>query len=248
LEALGQTDSGPAILVRFRWTNVHSDLREDFQRRLSPTNPKPKQACNGKCEPCIGTIEKSVSLRQYPKGAYVFDMTTDCTITARAARRTRHPLALRLQCRKEWVEGQGTLAEIAQKHGIPEYTLVAWYRRENWTPARNRWLEKQRSDYDAPVKASLVPPAPENSNSDSRVSKLQRLEAQLEALDNLIDNAKSADDWHKLSTAKHRLLENYYVLAGIPKPGSRRPAPERSKSPISDLRDLMISEPVPASG
>jgi hypothetical protein len=191
---------------------------------------------------------KSGHLAPIPQAGDVFAMTADCTAKATATRRTRHPLALRLQCRKEWVEGQGTLAEIAQKHNIPEYTLVSWYHRENWTPARNRWLDKQRSDYDAPVKASLVTPAPESSNSDSRVSKLQRLEAQLEALDNLIDNAKSADDWHKLSTAKHRLLENYYVLAGIPKPGSRRPAPDRPKPRLSDIRDLMISEAGPASG
>jgi transposase-like protein len=172
-------------------------------------------------------------------------MTTDCTPKAPATRRTRHPLALRLQCRKEWVEGQGTLAEIAQKHGIPELTLVAWYRRENWTPARNRWLEKQRSDYGAPVKPPVVPPVPVNSNSDSHVSKLQRLEAQLEALDNLLDNAKTDDDWHKLCTAKHRLLENYYVLAGIPKPGSRKPAPERPRGLVG-LR-LLVPERTPSA-
>jgi hypothetical protein len=52
--------------------------------------------------------------------------------------RTRHPLALRLQCRKEWVEGQGTLAQIAKRHCVPEQTLIAWYRRDNWTASRNR--------------------------------------------------------------------------------------------------------------
>jgi hypothetical protein len=62
-----------------------------------------------------------------------------------------------------------------------------------------------------------------NSTDDSRARKLERLETQLEALDNFLDGAKTADEWHKLSTAKHRLLENYYILAGIPKPGSRRP-------------------------
>jgi transposase-like protein len=141
--------------------------------------------------------------------------------------RTRHPLALRLQCRKEWVEGQGTLAEIAGKHNLPPQTLTAWYRRENWTAARNRWLEKQRSDNEAPAKPPAYAPNTGNSTADSRARKLERLEPQLEALDNLIDNAKTADEWHKLSTAKHRLLENFYVLAGIPKPGSRRPGRER---------------------
>src|SRR5262245_37180172 len=69
--------------------------------------------------------------------------------------RVRHPLALRLQCRKEWVEGQGTLAEIARKHGVPLHTLTAWYRRENWSEARERWYEKQLSDNQAATQPSL---------------------------------------------------------------------------------------------
>lgn len=142
---------------------------------------------------------------------------------ASATPRTRHPLALRLQARKEWTEGEGTLAEIAKKHSVPPQTLVAWYRRENWTAARSRWREKQLSDNETPAKPPTYAAKPENSTDDSRARKLQRLETQLEALDNFIDNAKTADEWHKLSTAKHRLLENYYILAGIPKPGSRRP-------------------------
>jgi hypothetical protein len=47
-------------------------------------------------------------------------MIPDCTATAPETLRTRHPLALRLQCRKEWVEGQGALAEIGQKHATPK--------------------------------------------------------------------------------------------------------------------------------
>jgi transposase-like protein len=149
---------------------------------------------------------------------------------APAQPRTRHPLALRLQCRKEWVEGQGTLAEIARKHSVPPQTVVAWYRREAWTAARNRWREKQLSDNGAPAKPPAYAPDTGNSTDDSRERKLHRLETQLDALDNFIDNAKKADEWHKFSTAKHRLLENYYILAGIPKPGSRRPGKERPQS------------------
>ena len=147
---------------------------------------------------------------------------------ASATRRIRHPLALRLQCRKEWTEGQGTLGEIAAKHNVPAQTLVAWYRREGWSAARNRWRDKQLSDNVAPVKPPATGLNPEIAPvSSTQGSKLVRLEAQLDALDNFIDNAKTADEWHKLSTAKHRLLENYYILAGIPKPGSLRRKPER---------------------
>jgi len=165
---------------------------------------------------------------------------------APATPRTRHPLALRLQCRKQWVEGQGTLSEIAGKHNVPPQTVVAWYRRENWTAARNRWLEKQLSDNEAPPKPPAYAATPRNPTGDSRERKLQRLETQIEALDNFLDNAKTADEWHKLSTAKHRLLENYYILAGIPKPGSRRPARERtSTAPMAAVIVGVEPEPVP---
>jgi transposase-like protein len=167
---------------------------------------------------------------------------------APATPRTRHPLALRLQCRKEWVEGQGTLSEIAGKHNVPPQTVVAWYRRENWTAALNRWLEKQRSDNEAPAKPPAYAPNTGNSTDDSRARKLQRLETQLEALDNFLDNAKAADEWHKLSTAKHRLLENFYILAGIAKPGSRRPGRERDerRQPLAPAYRPAPAQPAPS--
>src|SRR6266446_4251643 len=123
---------------------------------------------------------------------------------AAAIPRTRHPLALRLQCRKEWVEGQGTLKEIARKHNVPLQTLIAWYRRDGWTDARKRWLRKQLSDNETPTQPPACTPNAGNltdahARKHAQARKLQRLETQLEALDNLIDNGKSADDWHKLS-------------------------------------------------
>ena len=148
-----------------------------------------------------------------------------------ATPRTRHPLALRLQCRKEWVEGQGTLAEVAAKHGVPAQTLVAWYRRENWTVARNRWLEKQLSDSDTPAVPLACGTNPTIGADHPHASKIARLETQLESLDNALDNAKTADEWHKLSTARQRLFEPWRILSGIPLPGSRKPRKEKQSKP-----------------
>jgi hypothetical protein len=87
-----------------------------------------------------------------------FCLMSDCTNGASPIPRKRHPLALRLQCRKEWVEGQGTLTEVAARHNVPPQTVVAWYRREHWATARNRWREKQWCDNEAPVKSPATPP------------------------------------------------------------------------------------------
>lgn len=152
-------------------------------------------------------------------------------MSASATPRTRHPLALRLQCRKEWVEGQGTLAEVADRPGIPRQTLVAWYRREHWTTARNRWREKQLSDNDTPAKLLPCTPNPANNADNPHASKIARLESQLDSLDNALDNAKTADEWHKLSTARQRLFEPWRILCGIPLPGSRKPTREKQPKP-----------------
>ncbi len=148
---------------------------------------------------------------------------------APATPRTRRQLALRLQCRNEWATGQGTLAEVAKRHNVPPQTLVAWYRRENWTDARNRWLAKQLSDNETPAKPPAYAAKPKYSDDDTHARKIQRLETQLESLDSALDNARTADDWHKLSTARQRLFEQWRILSGIPLPGSRRPSKERPR-------------------
>lgn len=77
-------------------------------------------------------------------------------------------------------------------------------------------------------------PSPSGANAtcnddNSHAREIARLKTQLESLDNALDIAKSADDWHKLSTARQRLFDQWRILSGIPLPGSRRPAKEKTK-------------------
>jgi hypothetical protein len=116
--------------------------------------------------------------------------------------------------------------------------LIAWYRRENWTDARNRWLEKQLSDNHAPPQPPPNVANPTNSADASHARKIARLETQLESLDNALDLAKTADEWHKLSTARQRLFEQWRILSGIPLPGSRRPAKEKPKRELHFIGPL----------
>jgi hypothetical protein len=142
--------------------------------------------------------------------------------------RTRHPIALRLLCRKEWVEGLGTLSEIAAKHRLAHSTVIAWYRRESWSAARKRWHAKQLSDSEAPAKPPSYTPNPNNTGAHPEM--LTQLATQLKAIDILIENALSggkANELQKLSAARQRLFEQWRILSGIPLPGSRRLAKER---------------------
>jgi transposase-like protein len=160
--------------------------------------------------------------------------------------RTRHTLALRLECRKEWVEGHGTLAEIARKHGIPEATVKAWYKRDGWRAARKRWYAGQLSDNEAPAKPQSYAINPKIT-TNAHAEMLQRLAMQLNALDNFIDNAKSADELRKYSAARKSLFEQWRILAGIPMPGSRRLAKELPPKmlPVEPLTVAPISKAIP---
>ena len=116
---------------------------------------------------------------------------------------------------------------------MPRFTPATARQMAALSVAKRRAAETERAASLASATLPATLPADTGQGidlADSRARKLERLETQLEALDNLIDTAKTADEWHKLWTAKHRLLENYYVLAGIAKPGSRRPGREREQS------------------
>ena len=96
--------------------------------------------------------------------------------------------------------------------------------------ARNRWMERQLDD---PLPPSATPAAiPHWLANDAGQSHAQasvaRLERQLTALDDQLEAATTPDGWHKLSTARQRLFEQWRILRGIPFPGSRRPDMERS--------------------
>lgn len=65
-----------------------------------------------------------------------------------------------------------------------------------------------------------------NHAANPHARKIERLESQLEQLDDLLDAAKTSADWRDLTNARTRLFEQWRVLSGIPVPGSRRPGRE----------------------
>jgi len=149
-----------------------------------------------------------------------------------------HPLAVRLECRREYVEGRGSLSEIAARHSIPHQTLRSWCWDGEWTAARNRWKNRQLEEPpSAPVTPAATPVLAANDDGQTHAqASIVRLERQLTALDDQLEMESKPDAWHKLSTARQRLFEQWRVLKGIPLPGSRRPpAKERKRQPIPIL-------------
>jgi len=71
---------------------------------------------------------------------------------------------------------------------------------------------------------------------------LAQLRLQLAAIDNRIDNANFPLELQRLASARRNLFEQWCVLAGIPKPGSRRPGKE--PQPMPKVEPMPSVEPV----
>lgn len=66
-----------------------------------------------------------------------------------------------------------------------------------------------------------------STSEEYRTRAIQRLEEQMESIDLQIDEVHEPDDWHKLTTARSKLFEQWRILSGIPMPGSRKPAADK---------------------
>lgn len=162
-----------------------------------------------------------------------------------------HPIALRLEVRREYVTGHGALVDLAAKHGLPPATVADWSKQGRWSEARRRAVaNREAADLGPPAPA--LPPSPSTASGDSGHASASRaaLEAHIAALDLRLRDADSqhrltADDWHKLANARHRLFEQWRILAGMPLPGSKRPRAERSRPTAPDIAPLGASDAAP---
>ena len=64
---------------------------------------------------------------------------------------------------------------------------------------------------------------------------LERLQAHIDRIDDLLDAVTAPADWRDLTNARDRLFNEWAHLAGIPKPGSRRPGRESKARPAPVL-------------
>jgi len=96
---------------------------------------------------------------------------------------------------------------------------------------RSAELRKQRELEQAERLANptILPLATVSETDQNRQAKLTRTCAQIDSLDALLDKCTDAKEWDCLTRAKERLFRAWVHLAGIPGPGQRKPAPERSR-------------------
>jgi hypothetical protein len=67
------------------------------------------------------------------------------------------------------------------------------------------------------------------------LDRVRRLEEQMDSIDELMEGPLDPDSWHKLTTSKAKLFEQWRILSGIPMPGSLKPTITRQKVSQADL-------------
>jgi len=79
--------------------------------------------------------------------------------------------------------------------------------------------------HDKPIALGIAEKTADESKTRARV---ERLEKQLDAIDDAIDaGGLKASDWRDLTAARERLFKQWQVLANIPNPGNLKPTAKR---------------------
>ena len=154
----------------------------------------------------------------------------------------QHTIETWIGAKRHYVQGKAHLPEIASKYGIALGTLKERCCKEKWRTLRAQYVERATEAIlpPVPVPQRLVP-LPDNSPVSAEVATLKE---QIERIDGMIAHSACVADLDKLASAKSKLLEQWRVLSGIPKPGSRRPARED----LRPRRGLVAAPEVAAHG
>lgn len=150
----------------------------------------------------------------------------------------QHTIETWIGAKRDYVQGKGHLPEIASRYGIALGTLKERCCKEKWRTLRAQYFERATEAILPPVPVPQRPALhPDNSPVSGEVATLKE---QIGRIDGIIANCTCVADLDKLASAKSKLLEQWRVLSGIPKPGSRRPGRER------ESRQPVFPEPIPA--
>jgi hypothetical protein len=139
----------------------------------------------------------------------------------------QHTIEKWIGAKRHYVQGKAHLPEVASKYGIALGTLKERCCKEKWRTLRAQYVERATEAILPPVPAPQQPaPQPDNSPVSGEVATLKE---QIKRIDRMIADCACVADLDKLASAKSKLLEQWRVLSGIPRPGSRRPGREDTR-------------------
>lgn len=101
---------------------------------------------------------------------------------------------------------------------------------KSWESRRKAEAEKAAT----PQQAEIV----QKPSEGLHARELERLKGQMDRIDDLLESAVTAAEWRDFTNARARLFDQWTQLAGIPKPGSRRPGKEPTRRQSGQVEPL----------
>lgn len=133
--------------------------------------------------------------------------------------------------RQDYVEGKGSVREIAERHGMSEHTLRARANGQGWVRAREDYILNQRNIHESKgAIAAIVPQLPIGpeyflAHGQRLYRQVETIGDQVDSLDSAIgslDPAKDTKAVCALIASKISLLDAWKDLQGIAKVAPRK--------------------------
>jgi hypothetical protein len=163
-----------------------------------------------------------------------------------------------LLCKTDYLTGNGSLREVAARHGIAKSSVEKKARNEEWTRLRCEFEKCQLEKLLPPALPSppLAPVAPDGVVSDSWLA--QRVEIHYRKNIELIDKTRtlldakltasekpSADELGKMTTALSGIISAEIALLGLNRRRDKRRRPAYFEQPLPSPTPQELLQPIP---
>lgn len=149
--------------------------------------------------------------------------------------RTKPNDALRRQLRSDFVQGLGTVKELAVQHGLSYHTVHTWLTRGNWQDLKDRREAAELAKLESGVlpREPLAPKGP---------SPIDTLTAHLVKIDSLLAEAKDGKDCNQLMQAREKCEKQLHFAKHGSWPGTTKPASNRRRQSASPVQPTFEPE------
>ncbi len=165
-----------------------------------------------------------------------------CPSTAEPEPSWKPSPAQRLKTKTDYIKGVGSVRECALKHGVKPDTAYNWSVNENWLALRTAYMKRANDRLLAQTEIAgeeTYEERPKLPPASTQAGKLAVVEEQLQAIDKLFSAATDPKDLVAIMKSKDLALNQWALLTGFPKPGTRR-------VPRQSSRHVQTSDPIPA--
>lgn len=159
------------------------------------------------------------------------------TATEPKAPPKHYALSTKMALKSDYIQGKGSLRDLAIKHSVAETRAYAWSKEEKWGPARKAWIDAQDRRLNAPPEPMPAQPLIVQETPQSSNSRVDEINKRIDEVTGAMADAVLPKDVQALSMALDRLYNIWSLLTGHPRPGVRKEVKGRSKVTYAQPQD-----------